>query len=253
MLAHDHHRTVQRRRAACGLSDPDAYLRQLTDSEEEWVKLVDAVVVLETWFFRDWEPFVFLRKFVASEWRPAHRGETLRVLSVPCSTGEEPYSIAMALLDEGLTANDFCIDAVDVSRDALDRGAAAAYDKHAFRGEHLEFRDRYFEQTAQGYRLNPEVVRPVDFQCGNILNSRFLTDRRSYDIIFCRNLLIYLDPAGQQRVVRVLDRLLAQDGVLFTGHVETSYLLGPGFVHIPHRRAFAYRKAPPKGQGKAPV
>ena len=108
-------RAVEQRQIACGLPDRAAYLRHLQTVARELEELIETVVVPETWFFRDTEPFVYLNQYVRSEWLKANFS-ILRVLSVPCSTGEEPYSIAMTLLDSGLNPTQFCIDAVDVHK-----------------------------------------------------------------------------------------------------------------------------------------
>ena len=93
---------VRARMSHHGLTAADAYLKVLRQSQAEWMALVESIVVPETWFFRDREPFQALTRLVQSEWLPAHPTGTLRMLSVPCSTGEEPYSMSIALLDAGL-------------------------------------------------------------------------------------------------------------------------------------------------------
>src|SRR5438132_14277425 len=109
---------VRDRMAVCKVTDETAYealLRQGAELQE----LINAVVVPETWFFRDSEPFRLLQKHAIDKWWPQHPGGKLRILSIACATGEEPYSIAMALLDAGLSALHCEIDAVDVSTRSL--------------------------------------------------------------------------------------------------------------------------------------
>ena len=162
----------------------------------------------ETWFFRDREAFAALALTVYEDWLGAHPEDHLRLLSLPSSTGEEPYSMAMALLDAGFPANRFRVDAVDISARALARAGHAVYGKNSFRGNELGFRDRHFEATAHGYRLSDAVRRQVQFQQGNLLAAGFLPGVESYDVIFCRNVLIYFDRAAQDRALTVLVRLL---------------------------------------------
>ena len=95
-------RAVRHRMAQCSASDLQTYLERIQTSEQELYALIDEVVVPETWFFRDQMPFAYLGRYVMAEWLPRHQHTVFRVLSLACSTGEEPYSIAMALLDTGL-------------------------------------------------------------------------------------------------------------------------------------------------------
>jgi chemotaxis protein methyltransferase WspC len=167
----------------------------------------------------------------------------LRVLSLACSTGEEPYSIAMALLDTGLGPQHFCIDAVDISQKALYWARGAVYGRHSFRGDDLVFRERYFERSHQGYRICERVRDMVTFRHGNALDADLLADQEPYDAIFCRNMLIYFDEPARSRAMKVLDRLLTPEGLLFVGYAETGLFLASGYVPVRYPRAFAYRKA----------
>ena len=128
-----------------------------TDSPRQR-QLIETVIVPETWFFRDREAYVALVKVVLEEWLPAHGDGPLRLLSAPCSTGEEPYSMAMALFDAGLPANRFHIDALDISARSLARARRAFYGRNSFRGTNLSFRGRYFQAAAGGHHL-AEAIR----------------------------------------------------------------------------------------------
>ncbi len=146
------------------------------------------MVVTETWFFRDPETFAAFVRLVREEWLPAHTTAPLRLLSVPCSSGEEPFSLVMALLDAGVPAERFQIEAVDISARALARAERGVYGRNSFRGKDLAFRDRYFQPSEEGFVLDPAVRDCVRFCQGNFLSDDFLTGRASYDFIFCRNL-----------------------------------------------------------------
>ena len=130
------------------MPDLQTYLRRLQTSLAELEELIELVVVPETWFFSDRKPFTFLEHYVKSEWLPNRNNGILRLLSIPCSTGEEPYSLAMLLLNAGLTPDKFRIDAVDISKKALLKATNAVYNQNSFRGEDLPQRERYFQQTA---------------------------------------------------------------------------------------------------------
>jgi chemotaxis protein methyltransferase WspC len=236
-------RAVRHRMAQCVTAELQAYLTRLQRSEQELQALIDEVVVPETWFFRDQMPFAYLGRHVMAEWFPSHQHTVLRVLSLACSTGEEPYSIAMALLDTGLAPQHFRIDAVDISHKALRWAQCALYGSHSFRGDDLVFRERYFESSTEGYRICERVRHMVTFTHGNILGTHFLADQEPYDVIFCRNMLIYFDDTARSRARKVLDRLLTPEGLLFVGYAETGLFLASGYVPVRYPRAFAYRKA----------
>lgn len=236
-------RAVHRRMADCGLTDINIYLTKLQASGPELEELIETVVIPETWFFRDREPFVFLSRYVQSEWLPKNPGKTLRVLSLPCSTGEEPYSIAIALLSACLSPRNFTVDAIDISQVALQKARRGVYGKNSFRDKSLDFRERYFTSTGDLYQLNDIVREKVNFIQGNIIDRYFLLGQIPYDVIFCRNLLIYFDATARNQTIQVLNRLLKTPGILFLGHSEAGQKLPPEFGAVRHSLAFAYRKA----------
>ena len=240
--AYSIHRAVQDRRLACNLTDVEAYLNHVLVSESELTELIEAVVVPETWFFRHHEALAEVARIAHQEWLPAHATGVLRILSLPCSTGEEPYSIAMALLDAGLPASRFQIEAVDISERALALAQRARYGKNSFRGNDLGFRDRHFASTDGYWWLNDSARTQVHFQQGNLFSKDFLPGIEIFDVIFCRNLLIYFDRATQDHAVSTLCRLLRAKGTLFVGPSETSLLLSHDFVSAKVPRAFACHK-----------
>lgn len=243
-------KAVRLRVAECGLADIKAYLNLVKTSEEEQGNLIEAVVVPETWFFRNKNSFAFLSNYVTGEWLPKHRGDRLRVLSVPCSTGEEPYSIAMALMDAGIGGDRFHIDGVDISEEVLGRAKSGVYTKGSFRGDDLSFRKRYFEPKGDAYQLNADVRKGARFIKGNLLDDSFFMDQEPYDIIFCRNLLIYLSSEAKRRALEILDRLLARSGILFLGHAERQVAIAWEFAGIPEFGVFACRKERRKRDNK---
>jgi chemotaxis protein methyltransferase WspC len=223
---------------ACGLKDAASYRALLDTSTTELQALIEAVIVPETWFFRDPEAFAALARVAVASGTDI----PLRVLSLPCSTGEEPYSIAMALLDAGLAPNRFRIDAMDVSARGLAMAAGGIYGRNAFRGADLAFRNRHFTPAPDGMRLDERVRFQVRFRQGNIFAAELQLDTNGYDAIFCRNLLIYFDCPTQDRALGVLERLLAQGGLLFVGPSETGLLMRHGFASAQWPLAFAFRR-----------
>jgi len=237
-------RAVQGRMTACGGLDVDAYCALLTSSPQELQELIEAVIVPETWFFRDPEAFVELKRIACEEWQPHRTGDVVKILSLACATGEEPYSIAMTLVDAGLASDRFRIDAIDISERSLDHARRGVYGTNSFRGDDLAFRGRHFQRVANGHRIHDAVRESVRFQWGNVRAEDFLLDALPYDAVFCRNLLIYFDQPTQASTIAVLRRLLKDTGALFVGPAETVSLLTGDFVSAKVPHAFAFRRAP---------
>jgi chemotaxis protein methyltransferase WspC len=216
---------VQLRMRARHISDWSAFEHLVREDLIAFQELVEQIVVPETWFFRDLTPFDCLRFFVRT-WKnadPPRAGQRLRLLSVPCSTGEEAYSLAIALLDEGLNAAQFQVEGVDISRPTLRRAREATYGENSFRQAApplLVLRERYFRRRETQYEVCDEVRRSVNFQLDNLASPRFLAGAPSFDVIFCRNLLIYLDAPARRTALAHFQRLLAPGGLLYVGHVE---------------------------------
>jgi chemotaxis protein methyltransferase WspC len=236
-------RAVETRIKACNLKNDDNYWELLQRSRDEVQELIEAVVVPETWFFRDPQAYAALVGFVTEQGMKGAPSRQQRLLSLPCSTGEEPYSMGMALLDAGVPASRFRIDAVDVSSRSLLRARLGIYGRNSFRSKDVAFRERHFEPTEAGYRVSGTVREPVHFSQGNIVDPSFLPGAEPYDVIFCRNLLIYFDKHTQNRTLGLLRGLLAPDGVLFVGHSEAGLMAANGFVSAKIPMAFAFRKA----------
>lgn len=238
---------LRRRMAAREVNDLQAYWGVLDGNSTELQELIDAVIVPETWFFRDRGAFSAAARHAVARRRA---GEPVRLLSLPCSTGEEPLTMAMALFEAGLEARDFAIDAIDVSTRNLAYARRAIYGRNSFRGEDLSFRDRHFVEIEGGWRPHDVIRQQVRFQHGNILGSLAPVGTADYDILFCRNLLIYFDRDGQARALDRLHRSLATEGMLFVGPAESGLPALHGFASARLPMAFAFEKAKP-GETKA--
>ena len=237
-------RAVRQRCTTSRLDGHDAYWQLLQRSPDEQQALIEAVIVPETWFFRYPESFGTLGKLAAARIAQLSGARPLRILSLPCSTGEEPYSIAMALFDAGLQPQQFKVEAVDISPLSLQRARRAVYGKNSFRGDQLGFRERYFAQVEDGYRVDEKVCERVSFQAGNLLDPTLLVAQSAYDFVFCRNLLIYFDVDTQRQGFEALKRMTRDDGVLFIGPAEGSLLGRMGMASIGIPQSFAFRHRP---------
>ncbi|WP_454773930.1 CheR family methyltransferase [Janthinobacterium tructae] len=231
-------RAVGQRMEQTGFRDSAAYLQALTPAE--MTQLIELVVVPESWLFRDPQAFYATVELVQERWA---RGRATRILSIPCAGGEEPYSMAMALRDGGVPKQAFSIDAYDLSPGCIERAQAGVYGRNAFRAQDVAFRERYFTHVADdAYRIIDTLREQVTFRQGNLLQFDTATYSRHYDVIFCRNLLIYFDKPTTRAAIHNLSALLADDGMLLAGYAEVPSFCQNGFAPLQFRQAFALKK-----------
>lgn len=231
-------RAIRQRMEQTGHTDSDAYLQAI--SPAEMTQLIELVVVPESWLFRDPQAFYATVDLVRERWA---RGRTTRILSIPCAGGEEPYSLAMALRDGGVPKHAFSIDAYDLSPGCIERAQAGIYGRNAFRAQDVAFRERYFTHVSDdSYRISDALREQVTFKQGNLLQFDTSTYHHYYDVIFCRNLLIYFDKPTTRAAVQKLSELLADDGMLLAGYAEVPAFCQHGYSPLQHRQAFALKK-----------
>ena len=246
-------RAVSIRLEAQALTDTQAYLALLLTSEEEQDALVDLLVVPETWFFRDRQPFVHLQAHVNQRLHDISSHTPLRLLSAPCSSGEEPYSMAMTLLDLGIPANHFTIDAVDICKPSIRKARKAVYTNHSFRGVTISERHRHFRTTAEGFVLDPAIASAVRFHRSNLMSclEGFVG---CYDVVFCRNLLIYLEDQAGTYLLETIARLLKPGGLMVVGAAEMGKV--PSALFQPLRQSFVFgfeRRSAAGGEALSPA
>ena len=241
--SHSLQRAISQRLQSTGLAEVEAYLNLLLESPQEQQCLVELVVVPETWFFRDRQPFVHLRQHINALLAGGLPSQPLRLLSAPCASGEEPYSIAMTLLDMGLPADCFRIDAVDICRQSIRKARQAVYGKHSFRGVSEAEKAQHFQTTPIGLALNPDIRNTVHFKCANLM-SCLATTGSQYDIIFCRNLLIYLEETASQHLLGSFAALMKPGSLLLVGSAETGKVPADLFEPIRESFVFGFRRRP---------
>lgn len=234
---HSLQRAIQQRLQATGSVDLRTYEDRLLASEDEQQNLVERVVVPETWFFRDRHPYTHLRQHLQQRLQAGRCAQPLRLLSAPCASGEEPYSIAMTLLDLGLPQQAFRIDAIDICRRSIRKARQAVYGPHAFRGVSEAEKQRHFQVTAQGLVPHPAIRATVQFRRANLMTC-LAGMAGGYDVIFCRNLLIYLKDSASERLLASLAALLKVGGLLVVGAAESGMV--PASLFTPLRDSFMF-------------
>ena len=209
--------TLNHRMAATKLHDPAAYLTLYRDSPEEQSTFLEGILNGETSFFRDATVFTELSRWCLA-WFAQNSG-TMRILSAPCSTGEEPYSIATLLEQAGIPLERFTLEALDLSSHALDRARTAIYTGLSLRNipqpEHSGFLDR----AAHGWRVKKHLRNHIQFRQANLLDPTALAPQ-SYDLICSRNLLIYQTTEARLQIAETLANALAPGGRLILGAAD---------------------------------
>lgn len=237
---------VQARVQACGDGSFQAYLDRLREPgrEAELMRLLELLTIQETCFFRNPEHFRALAEAVLRQLPVDPAGRPIRIWSAGCATGEEPYSIALTLLEAGASSAE--VVGTDVSQAALEAARAGRYSRRAVRLVADPLLDRYFQREGDQFLVGEEARRLVRFEHLNLIQEPFPTARFSgWDVIFCRNVIIYLAPESVRRLVRIFTECLPPGGVLFLGPSETLWQLGTDFELAEWAGGFYYRRRAP--------
>ncbi len=213
--------------------------------------VVEAMTTNETFFFRDKIPFDHLCETILPALLLARAGrQTLRIWSAACSTGQEPYSIAMCLKEAGAALNGWRIEivATDLAQAVLERSKAGVFSQFEVqRGLPIQMLMKYFRQVGDMWQINADIRAMVQFRQLNLLHD--ISHLGAFDVIFCRNVLIYFDLDTKALVFRQLARAIADDGFLVLGAAETVVGLTDMFRPAPDRRGLycpnLVRGAPP--------
>ncbi len=255
------HARLGKRLRALGMASFGEYYDHLTTcdpGQEELERFINALTTNKTDFFR--EPHHF--RYLAEVWAPAMRARaarthrrSLRLWSAACSSGEEPYSLAMTLRDAlgpSLDGFDLRILASDIDTDVLARAAAGVYSRTQVAPVPEALLERHFLKgvgaNAGLVRVRPELRALITFRRINLLDDVWPI-RARLDVIVCRNVLIYFDRPTQQRLLQRLAALLEDDGLLILGHSESLYGLLDGFRHHGNTIYLHEARAPAAGSG----
>ena len=250
----DLERGLARAAQELGLDDAQACAEQLLSAPPTAAQLqvlATHLTIGETYFFRDPQTLQALAGSVLPELIHARRGgdQRLRIWSAACSSGEEPYSLAILLHEAlpDLSEWQVTITATDINRRALTKAAAGIYGEWSFRGAPVRLKDRYFSRTAGGrYAIAPWIRKLVNFECLNLAQEVYpspATGTDAMDIVFCRNVLMYFTPSQAGRVIGKLRRSLVDGGWLVVSPSEASHALFPDFATANFPGAILYRKS----------
>jgi chemotaxis protein methyltransferase CheR len=238
-------RRIAVRMRACGVHTYDDYRALLSRSPSEYERLRDALTINVTRFYRNAETWNLLRRTVLPALFDQPRVE-LRVWSAGCASGEEPYTLAMLaadLLDQaGRSAelSRLAIDATDIDRASLDRAQAASYRMEGLTELPPDLRRAYFEAAGDQQRVTDRVRRRVQVRPHDL--SRETPPRHDYDLILCRNVVIYFDRAMQERLFEAFTDALLPGGYLVLGKVETLFGVARDRLTLVDPRERVYRR-----------
>lgn len=222
-----------------------SYLDRLDSDRREWEQIAALLTVPESYFFRHADHLRAFAELVVPEVLEAHPNDpVLRMLSIGCAGGEEPYSIAMTLLEHPnlLHGWDFAIRGCDINPEALKHARRGVYTNWALRATPPSVRSRYFTANANRHSINDDVRRSIIFDECNALHLYRPEAAGTLDVIFFRNVLIYFSPEAIRAAISSAAHLLAPGGYLFLGPAETLRGVSDDFVLCHTHEAFYYRR-----------
>ncbi len=214
--------------------------------------IVDAMMTNESFFFRDGKPFEQFRQLVLPGLLQSRAAKkSFRIWCAAASTGQEPYTLAMILKEEAAKLAGWRVDIVgtDISHDALDRARAGIYTQFEVqRGLPIQLLVKYFKQDGDKWQIAPEIRNAVQYRNFNLLSD--FASLGSYDVIFCRNVLIYFDQKTKGTILDRMAKLLPSDGLLYLGGAETVLGVTERFQPMAGQRGI-YQVVTPGGAAKA--
>lgn len=217
-------KAIQKGATQAGCARLDDYYQLISRDSEQFDALISQLTVNETYFFREPEQIDLFRKVLIPRLLEQRQGgQPVRILSAGCSSGEEPYSLVMALQEEygARTSELFHFDAGDLDQQILNKARRGVYSAFSFRGVDKKLQQRYFQPLHNGFQLAAEIREQVHLHELNLLAPVFPAGLNNYDLIFFRNVSIYFDLETRQLIHRKFYDLLKDNGILLLGSSET--------------------------------
>jgi chemotaxis protein methyltransferase CheR len=239
-------RRIADRMAATGSPSFPVYFGLLRSDDREREALINAFTVNETYFYREEHQLACLSRALLPDLITSRRpGDKIRIWSAPCSTGEEAYSIAIWLLENWRMVDAYNVEIVgsDIDTRALDDARAGLYGERALARLPEDVRRGYFEPARRRYwQLIDDLRESVTFTKANLVDGSSLAAQGAFDIIFCRNVLIYFDDASRLTAANNLYDHLAPGGYLCLGHTESMNRISERFVTRRFDDAIVYQR-----------
>jgi chemotaxis protein methyltransferase CheR len=212
-------------------------------AKSEWLNVMNALSVQETYFWREFDQVRTLVQTLVPQQHAQNSKATLRIWCAACATGEEPLTIAMALNEAGwFERASIEILASDASSKAIDRCVEGVYRERSFRNLPAHLRARYFEQDGSCWRVRNNIHSRVKWEVANLMEADQIAPLATADFIFCRNVFIYFSESAIGRVVRSFARFIRSPGYLFVGAAESLLRISTDFTLSEIDDAFVYVK-----------
>jgi len=209
----------------------DEFINTMKNKSDFYQEVINIATVNETFFLREEKKLHWLIEHIQES------NKTLKILSMPCSSGEEVYSILLLMLAKNIALTRVEIEGYDINSDAISRAKKAEYDEHSLHKIDTEMKCKYFHINKDGYyKVNSELKSRVNFKQKNIFDID--TDRASYDIVLSRNMFIYFNDEKRKIATDIIVHLLKPDGVYIKGHADDIY----AHPHLKNRAYGIYSK-----------
>lgn len=238
--------SLDTRMCALGIKDYRDYYAFLTTNvqgKKEFSELLDLILIKETFFFRDERQIKALIHNILPVLREKKDGKEIKIWSAGCATGEEPYTLAMAIMENFPAASfNFSIYATDISAGALSHARKGVYGKGSMRAIDKAILNKYFIQKDGRYHLKEEVKQLVRFDVINLIEPYLQTGEDGFDVIFCKNVIIYFELETIKKVIHRFYDTLAPGGYFFVGHSESLWQVSNEFTLEEISGVFLYRK-----------
>jgi chemotaxis protein methyltransferase CheR len=222
--------------------DEFLYTLKYSSNGREVDRLYDAITTNETYFFREPQQFdIFIDNIVPRVLEHKNTLKDIRVWSAACSTGEEPYTISMVMSEKRSNLRTDIL-ASDISGRVLDSAKKGLYSSYSVRNVPKYYLDKYFKNKDRDYLLDTGVRNSVVFRSVNLVDEKKMSEQKGFDVIFCRNVLIYFDDRAKQKVVSLLYDSLRPGGFLFIGSSESLHNVTRAFRPITLNKVVVYEK-----------
>ncbi len=225
---------------------PDLYSDLISNKNPDLIqKIINTVTINETYFFREEEHFrIMVKNIIPELMKIRPQGETINILSAPCSSGEEVYSILIHLLENPhlIRERDFMIIGIDINTSALEIAKKGIYTKGSMRAVPPHLVSKYFIKEKNFYRIKNSLQEFVSFENVNVRDKYSMKRLGKFDIIFSRNMFIYFDEHSRKETIATFYSMLKPEGYLILGHTERIPETSEMFVKQKHKNSIIYKK-----------